>query len=176
MAFRKIRPIRIEGNVAYVPLTKGYEAVIDVEDVSLVSDRCWWAMVGRLKSGEVRSVYAVHTPWSGSEHGVTYMHRLIAGTPAGLMTDHIDGDGLNNRRANLRPATDSQNQQNSRLRLVNKAKVKGVYWNVRAKKWRAQIGVDGRKHHLGFFDSVEDASAAYAAASAALHPTFGRTR
>jgi hypothetical protein len=158
---RNIRQIRIEGQLAYVPLTHGYEAIIDAVDVPLVNGRNWQA------SPQPHSVYA---------QGMgQLMHRVIAGTPEGMETDHIDGNGLNNRRANLRSVTASQNQHNKRMQKNNTSGFKGVHWHIRKRRWVARINLDNTKRHLGYFDTAEAAHAAYCVASKALHGEFGRT-
>ena len=106
---------------------------------------------------------------------VAYMHRDIMEPPDGWVVDHIDGDGLNNRRANLRIATNGQNQANQRLRLNNTSGFKGVSWVPRRQRWHAYINKEGRRSHLGYFTDLEDARAAYAAASVALHGAFAGT-
>lgn len=173
MASRQIRPIRVEGNVAYVPLTQGYEAVIDAEDVPLVSEKNWAAQVKRRRDGTIRTVYAFQMRGSRNDHHMVYLHRVVAKTADGMATDHIDGDGLNNRKVNLRPATNQQNSRNMRLSATNSSGVKGVYWAERERRWVAEIYA-GRKVCLGYFVSKEDAAAAYAKASADLHGDFGR--
>ena len=106
----KIRPIRIEGQVAYVPLTKGYEAVIDATDAPLVEGWNWRAMVKK------HTVYAVRGEWLGQgEWRTISIHRVILNPPDGLLVDHRDGNGLLNQRFNLRGATPSQNGCNQRL-------------------------------------------------------------
>jgi hypothetical protein len=173
MAKKAIRPIRIEGNIAYVPLTQGYEAVIDADDAPLVINSNWAAQVKRRRDGSVRTVYAFQMRGGRSDHRMFYMHRVIAGVPEGMVTDHRDGDGLNNRRSNLRHATDLQNGRNMRLSAANTSGVKGVYWAKRERRWVAEIRADG-KQCLGYFRSIEQAAAAYAKASAELHGEFGR--
>lgn len=97
-----VRPIRFAADIAYVPLTRGYEAVIDADDAELVGRWNWIAHVKPCKRGEGVQVYAVRTEYGGEKRRYIRMHRLIAGTPEGMETDHRDGDGLNNRRGNLR--------------------------------------------------------------------------
>lgn len=176
MANKAIRPIRIEGNIAYVPLTQGYEAVIDAADVSLVVGYNWRARVSRRQDGSVYTVYAVRcTPrGDGGKQFNVPMHRVIASTPADLDTDHINGDGLDNRRGNLRTVTTALNARNRRRAANNTSGVKGVCWDARKGKWRARIRADGRCHLNRYFDTIEGASEAYAAASAAFHQEFGR--
>jgi hypothetical protein len=173
---RKIRPIRVEGDVAFVPLTQGYEAIIDAADVHLVEGVSWHAAVVRRRD---KSVWRVYAQWRGrGKNGCSssvYLHRVIAGTPDHMMTDHVNGNGLDNRRANLRHATNADNQHNSKKANNNTSGIKGVYWEKTRGKWRAQIKVSGRRWQLGYFTNIEDAAAAYAEASARLHGDFGRT-
>ena len=74
--------------------------------------------------------------------------------------DHINGDKLDNRIANLREATRKQNMQNVRQHKHNTSGVKGVAWHSQRNKWRAYIFVDYRQIHLGLFDTKEAAAAA----------------
>lgn len=83
----------------------------------------------------------------------------------GVDIDHVDGDKSNNRISNLRLATRSQNCANRPAPRVNTSGFKGVYLNSRNGKYHAQIGVDGTRHHLGFFDTKEEAGAAFRAAA-----------
>ena len=164
----KVRPIRIDGDLAYVTLTQGYEAVIDAADVPLVAAWNWYA----IKDGN--TVYAQR---SGLDSGrsTVRLHRVLMGEPNGLLVDHRDGDGLNNRRANLRLATCQQNVQNARISKRNTSGLKGVSWRKTNGKWHAQIKVNGRQLNLGYFPTPESAHAAYCKASATLHGEFGRT-
>lgn len=169
------RPIRIEGTIAYVALTQGYEAVIDAADVPLVDGRNWIAAVVRRRDGSIRTVYATtREPLGPYRQTTIYMHRLLSGTADGLETDHEDADGLNNRRANLRTATKAQNMHNQRLPGNNASGVKGVSRDKWSGKWHARIGVNGKRKSLGYFDDLDAAAAAYARASSELHGNFGR--
>lgn len=87
--------------------------------------------------------------------------------------DHIDRDRQNNAIANLRIATQSQNNANMGLPKDNKSGVKGVWWEASRQRWTARIRKDGRIHHLGRFISIEEAAAAYAAASSRMFGEFG---
>lgn len=167
---RTIRPIRVDGQLAYVTLTKGYVAVIDAADVPLVEGFNWCAKVGK------NTIYAKRADYTKPKMLTVLMHRVIAETPDGMDTDHADGDGLNNRRANLRVATPSQNNKNQRIRADNTSGFKGVSWFKPHGRWRAQIGVNGKLRPLGYFITAESAADAYAKASSELHGVFGRTR
>ena len=166
----EIRPLRVEGEVAFVPLSQGYEAVIDAADVPLVEGRNWSADVHRRPDGTIRLVYAV----ARINYKKVSMHRLLCGLRKGAVVDHRDGDGLNNRRSsNLRPASHQQNIHNSQTPANNTSGAKGVTWY--ANRWVAQIQIGSKRIHLGRFRTVEEAHRAYADASARLHGEFGRT-
>lgn len=167
----KPRPIRIEGDVAYVTLTRGYETVIDAEDVPLVEGYNWYCLPAR------QTGYAIRDLWLGGENKKipVMMHRVILDAPTGLYVDHIDGNGLNNRRGNLRFATPSQNSCNMRITTKNTSGYKGVFWVKDKGKWAAQIVLNYKAKHLGYFDTPEEAHKAYCEASERLHGEFGRT-
>ena len=171
MAKKAIRPIRIEGNIAYVPLTKGYEAVIDAADVPLVEGFNWCALAAPY------TVYGLRNGQKerGEERGrAVFLHHVICPPENGLLTDHRDGDGLNNRRANLRLASKAENGRNSRMKSRNTSGFKGVHLHKETGKWRARISTGDKHVSLGLFATPEDAHAAYAKASAELHGEFSR--
>ena len=86
--------------------------------------------------------------------------------------DHEDRNTLNNLENNLRVITDSQNQYNSKIRNDNISGSKGVSWNKTMKKWQAQIMVNNKHIHLGYFSIIADASKAYNAAAIKYHGEF----
>lgn len=88
--------------------------------------------------------------------------------------DHINGDSCDNRIANLREATRSQNQCNHSRRATNKSGFKGVSWHKGGRKWKAQIGHKGRWHFLGLYEDPKEAHLAYVAAAHRLHGEFAR--
>ena len=165
-------PIRVEGDIAYVPLTKGYEAVIDADDVYLVNGLNWRALIDR------NTVYAVCNFLAGKKWKLVRLHRLIMGEPNGLQVDHIDGNGLNNRKkgddGNLRVVTSQQNTHNQRIFKNNTSGFKGVSWYRQGNKWRSYIKINGVKKHLGYYDTPEAAYVAYCDASLRFHGEFGR--
>lgn len=169
---RVIRPIRVDGAVAYVPLTRGYVAVIDADDVHLVAGRNWAALVSKRR----KAVYAARVITDGGKQTMILMHRLVSDAPDGMVVDHIDGDGLNNRRANIRHCTRSQNNMNVGLRSDNAIRLKGVCLDKRVNRWKAEIRCDGKRKFLGYFETPDRAHAAYVAAAADVHGEFARAR
>jgi hypothetical protein len=170
----RIRPIRIEGDVAFVLLTKGYTAVIDATDVPLVQPHNWCAKLALHKDGTIRTVYAVANLRQPDDVFRTVrLHRLILGASESSFVDHKDGDGLLNTRDNLRICTASENQRNQKLSTVSTSGLKGV--NKYKDRWRAQIRINGRRMILGQFTSKEEAAIAYDRAAEFYSGEFART-
>ncbi len=146
-----------------IQLTRGYVALVDDEDYALVASYSWSALPRR------HTVYAQTSTRGLYSQTAILMHRLILGAKHGEQVDHVNGDGSDNRRANLRFATQRQNTQNqTRKAAGTSSKYKGVNWEARRSKWLAQIRggplcADGsaKKLHLGYFLSERDAALAY---------------
>lgn len=108
--------------------------------------------------------------------GVSYKaHRLawlyMKGEWPAALIDHRNMNRADNRLDNLRPATVMQNNQNVHAaRVDSRSGVRGVSWSATPGRWRATISVNGRQHHIGYFDDLEAAATARLAAQAALHP------
>ena len=164
----KIRPIRVEGDKAYVPLTQGKEAIIDKEDIDKVSQYTWFAVKNGCR-------YATTAARNAENRVVNIaMHRLIMDNPVGFEIDHVDGDGLNNTKLNLRLATRQQNAFNLKKPKNNTSGFKGVSWCQASNRWKATISVNRVRHHLGFYNTKEQAYQAYCQASERFHGEFGR--
>jgi hypothetical protein len=164
----KAREITIKGDVAYVPLTKGYVAIIDSDDVHLVDRFNWHAHV------KTHTVYAEMKERRKGKRKAIGLHTVIMGGEKSIAVDHIDGCGLNNRRSNLRFATKAENAQNSRLYKTNTSGYKGVIWCKDKAKWRAQIMFNQKNYFLGHFLDPKEAHKKYIEASNKLHGAFGR--
>lgn len=143
---------------ARIGLTQGFHALIDESDYDTVASVGSWF----LAVCDGRRYARRHRP--AREGGPHSLHSFLTGWP---LVDHINGDGLDNRRANLRPATPSQNSANRGPASNNTSGYKGVSLYRRTGRWRASVGIDGAQHHLGYFTEPIDAARAYDAA--ALH-------
>jgi hypothetical protein len=146
-------------------------ALVDDEDFERISRFGWYAF----KAG--RNWYAarmirIRPGYSGQRK--LLMHNAIAKPPAGRKWDHIDGDGLNNQKRNLRPATDAQNQANSRKRVDNKSGFKGVSWHRQHQKWYCSLQHSKKQHFIGLFIDPADAARAYDQAALRLKGAFAR--
>lgn len=112
------------------------------------------------------------------EDGIyVYMHRLIAercGLDMSRQIDHKDGDGLNNKRSNLRSASHAQNLQNRGKPNNNTSGIKGVHWDQSRSKWRVEIQAFGKRKFLGRFVSKRAAIQAYRNAAKDLHKEFAK--
>jgi hypothetical protein len=85
-------------------------------------------------------------------------HRLIFMMQHGYVPgiiDHVDGNPLNNKIANLRPATISQNAMNAKVYCTNKSGVQNVSWHKKAKKWEVKLQIKGKRIHFGAFEDIE---------------------
>lgn len=161
-----IREIMIVGEIAMVPLTRGLFSIIDAADVDLVAGVNWYAGSNNYAQRKVKV--------KRGRQDMVRLHRHITGARDGLYVDHINGNPLDNRRANLREATNSQNQANARKRSGSVSPLKGVTWMRSSRKWRAQIKRDGKTIYLGCFDTEQGAHEAYAAAAPIVHGEFAR--
>jgi hypothetical protein len=136
-----------------IPLTQGYVAMVDDEDWARVSRFRWHAVVDR------RGVYARGCADRGRK--MVRMHRFILEAPDGVDVDHWDSNGLDNRRCNLRLATDAQNHQNQKLRRDSQSGFKGVSFRARQGTFQVRITAHGRRLSLGYFTEPEEAARAY---------------
>lgn len=102
-----------------------------------------------------------------------YLHKKIFGeTPPGYVVDHVNRNVLDNRRENLRLATVGQNNRNNDQHKYSKSGRKGVSWYDKYNCWRAAISVNGKKKHLGYYETVEEAAEAYTEAALKLYGEF----
>lgn len=103
-----------------------------------------------------------------------FLHREIMQTPEGYITDHINGNKLDNLKSNLRVATDRENVWNQGIRSDNSSGYRGVYFRKDRKRWSAEIKKDGKKYALGCYSSAEMAAKAYNTKAKELFGEYAR--
>jgi hypothetical protein len=136
-----------------IPLTRGFVARVDEEDLDLVLFGGSWSLAERREKNVVRRYAQAFI-----DHEMILMHKRIMPPPSGLVVDHINGNGLDNRRSNLRFATFAQNAVNQ-VRPPGASGFRGVYRD--GIKWTACSKTDGKKFCIGRFDTPEEAAVAY---------------
>ena len=150
----------------HIELTQGKIAIVDDEDYEWLSKYKWCA---RREDGD--HWYAIRK--SAGKH--LRMHREILKCPETLHVDHKNGDGLDNRRSNLRTCSNKQNGANRKKnRGQSSSKFKGVHRKRNKNGWYAQIFVDGKQKSLGVFETERDAALAYNEAAIFSYGEFAR--
>lgn len=158
---REFRGRRI-GDLVEIELTQGFVTVIDVADEAIAAQHRWYT---HLKHGKPYAIANVYDPIARRNKTTTKLHRLLTEAPPGLEVDHVNGDPLDNRRANLRLCSHRENLRNQR-----RGRIKGVCFN--RNRWIASICKDGERWFLGSFVSREDAMRAYDKAAVELFGDF----
>jgi len=126
-------------------------------------------------SGDKGKFYAIRGQMiSPADSKITQLHRLIMDAPKGILVDHRNNDGLDNRRANLRLATHTQNQWNKRKIKNASSQFMGVSFHKKLRNWAAYINMAGKKIHLGYFDSEIEAAKTYDEAAKKYRGEFAR--
>jgi hypothetical protein len=149
-----------------IPLTQGKVAIVDDEDYEWL--RQWKWHYQRISCGTGAGYAARNRRKEDPDYpGLILMHRVIMAAPDCIEVDHINNDGLDNQRHNLRLATHCRNQQNRAKYSITSSRFKGVAWHEETKKWRAYIRIEGKPGrkgkmlHLGLFRSEVRAAKAY---------------
>jgi len=145
-----------------IKLTKGKVAIVDDIDFELLSRYKWHVSYNK-------GLWYAKTGKRGP-----LMHRLLMSPANGFIVDHVDGNGLNNVRSNLRVCTQAQNSRNRKIHKNSKSRVKGVTWREDRQKWRVRIGLDYRSIGLGHYNSKEEAVEAYKNGCQQYHKEFAR--
>jgi hypothetical protein len=145
-------------------MTGGFVTIVDDDVYEWASKRGWFA---ERHSNRTR-IYA-------KDSKRNRLHRLIMKAGVGQQVDHRDGNGLNNRRDNLRLCDRRGNARNTDLRVNNESGFKGVYWYRRDSEWKAQIKIDGKVKHLGCYSDARDAAEAYDRAALSLFGEYAWT-
>lgn len=155
-----------------IPLTQGKYAIVDDKDFKFLSQWNWHLR----KTLNKERFYAVRmSPRVKGKQTVIKMHSLIIGTPKGMDTDHINGDGLDNRKSNLRICTRSENCLNRRRHSNNKSGYKGVFWHKQSKKWEVSIQINKKQITIGRFENIKEAIKVCKNARIKYHKEFANT-
>lgn len=140
-------------------LTQGKIAIVDAEDYEWLAKHHWYATYNK----NAGKYYAERNDRSTGRRIRVSMHRAILGMEDKdqRMGDHINGNSLDNRRFNLRPATRSLNAYNCKLYSNNKSSFRGVVWDKSRRTWTAKILVDGKTRNLGRYSDPAAAAEAF---------------
>lgn len=156
------------GDYCKIPLTRGQFAKVDPEDYIWLSQFRWHC------SKQPHTSYAIRNAGEGAERKKVAMHREIMETPGHLVCDHINRNGLDNRKQNLRNCTKGENNLNQPAQRNSVSRYKGVYRRKNMKKWAACIKTKGKQKHLGYFEDEMEAAKAYDEAAKIYHGEFAK--
>jgi hypothetical protein len=156
-------------STAEIPLTRGYVALIDEADYEAVTGAGAWCA----NTSSADHVVYAQRGFRGADglQRTVQMHRFLTGWD---VVDHRNGNGLDNRRSNLRPATIAQNAMNRRRRADNTSGFKGVSFRKETEVWRAYVSVLGKRVWLGQYRTAIEAAAAYDVAAKLHYGEFAR--
>ena len=129
------------------------KALVDIEDISKVKDYKWCVNNSKYKN----VMYVGHTYKKNGKTKTIRLHRLITDCPEDLVVDHINHNGLDNRKCNLKICTIAENGQNRRLAKNNTSGINGVSWNSEEKKWRASVIKYKKQVFCKLFSNKQDA-------------------
>lgn len=149
----------------FIPLTRGQFAIVDDEDFESLSKFKWHYTC--------QGYAARREPMVNRKQGkFVFMHNQIIGNASGLEPDHKNLNRTDNRKENLRPATRQQNSWNKGPHKDNKLGVKGIVQHPENGRYRSSIFIDGKRKHLGYFDTIEEAKKAYDSEAKIYHGEF----
>lgn len=154
------------GDHAFSPIGRGLVAMVSPQDAGLLSKR-WFA------SGMYRNTMVVRGEGTRADRRRVLLSRVIVQPDAAFQVDHINCDGTDNRRQNLRQCSPAENARNRRKERGSANPSKGVF-QYPSGRFNAKIMVDGKRFNLGTYDTLPEAEQAYAQAALRLHGDFAR--
>lgn len=148
-----------------IKLTRGLVAMVDDNDFDYLNQFNWQAIK------DCNTFYAVrNTVLNDGKHTTIRMHREILNPDINNVIDHIDRNGLNNQKYNLRGVTNAQNCQNTGKHIDNTSGFKGVSWEASRNRWQVNIMVNGKNKKIGRFKDYDEAVLARSKADVKYHP------
>jgi hypothetical protein len=152
-----------------IPMSQPKYAKVDPCDYERLRKYEWLAKKGK------NSFYAQKRVPAGTpgKEKLVYMHQMLIQVPDGKVVDHVNHEGMDNRRINLRAATYSQNLYNRKKRSgATQSKYKGIYWRKKVRKWQASIKYNKKRIELGYYRDEIEAAKAYDLAAIKYHGEF----
>lgn len=149
-----------------IRLTQGKFALVDDDDFERLNQFKWCTS---------SNGYAMRNVGHWPHQSPLFMHHDILSIKKGKQTDHINGNKLDNRKANLREATGFENHWNTKKHIDNTSGFKGVTWHKVARKWAVRIQQYGKPMYLGLFTTAEEAAHAYDKRARELFGEYART-
>ncbi len=154
-----------------ISIGKGMKALVDDEDFERLHKFKWHTQIDH------NIIYAVRVIRENGKRHTVRMHRDVLNLRSKDRTvvDHINRNGCDNQKKNLRIVTLSENAINSKITIRNTSGYRGVCWSKRSNKWRAAITVNGKQIHIGVFNEKIEAAKAYDDAARKYHNEFAVT-
>jgi hypothetical protein len=153
------RRVRYGYTFRRIKLTRGKYAIVDVEDFEWLNQYKWQCThCGYAK----RAVYRAGGDGGGRRQREVYMHKMVCPAPDGMIVDHVNRKSLDNRKANLRAATQKQNVWNRKFtRKAGRTRYNGIRWDKNREKWQVRLTIDGRRESFGYYADEVEAAKAY---------------